>query len=321
MRMLVTHRQFSWLALVLVVALAGTGQARAEQTKPNLVVLAIGVSKHQRAVPDDQRGLHNLKYAAKDARDLAEACKAQEGKRFSRVETMVLTDREATRQNIEEALDRLARKVGRGDHVIVFVSGHGGIDNLQHYFFVPYDYDPARATTGVRWTAFRDTLARLPGTRFLILDTCRAGGAGGDSLWSDPQAATTGLITYASSLAGESSLEAANHPEFQNGYFTLALLEALQGKADSDQDGVVTLAEIDAYVSNRVARLSGGKQNPAMQRPASIPSSLALARVSSKAAPAKLSPPSSSGPLAEIQPPTTTLRSLPVRTRRGDEAK
>jgi uncharacterized caspase-like protein len=218
--------------------------AQTEKRTPNLIVLAIGVSQYKAPGSD-------LKHAAKDAQDLAAAFKGHEGKLFGRVQTRTLTDAQATRQNIEEALDWLAKEVKGDDYVIVYVSGHGNIDSLGHYYFVPHDYERGRDRTAVRWTLFHDTLSRLPGKRFLILDTCRAGGAGGLGAPVSPTdslkgLAAQGLITYAACMAGEFSYEAPPNGLIQNGFFTCALLEALAGKADTNSDGVVTLAEVDA---------------------------------------------------------------------------
>src|SRR5262249_47467868 len=87
----------------------------------------------------------------------------------------------------------------------------------------------------------------------------------------------SGFVTFASCMASEFSAEG---PALQNGYFTRALLEGLLGHADANGDGVVTLAELDAYVAERVAALSKGKQQTAMQGPASIQSRRPLALVS-----------------------------------------
>jgi len=283
------------IALFVVLGFTPTVGAQTQKRQPNLTVLSIGVSQYKAPGND-------LQYAAKDARDLVSALKGNEGKLFARVETRTLTDAQATRQDIEEALDWLAKQATADDYVIVFVAGHGNIDSLGHYYYVPHDYEPGRERTAVRWTFFHDTLSRLPGKRFLILDTCRAGGAGGLGSPVSPTdalkgLAEQGLITYAACMAGEFSFEARGQGPVQNGYFTCALIEALSGKADTNSDGVVTLAEVDAYVANRVKGLSNGLQNPTMQRPATIPSSLALALMSRTD-----SIPASSMPLADIAP-------------------
>jgi uncharacterized caspase-like protein len=311
------------IAWIVVAGFTPAATAQTATKAPNLTVLAIGVSRYTAPGND-------LRYAAKDARDLVAALNAHQGKMFAQVRTRTLTDARATRQNIEESLDWLARQVKRGDYVIVFVSGHGGIDSLGHYYFVPHDYEPGRARTAVRWTLFHDTLSRLPGKRFLILDTCRAGGAGGLGAPVAPTEVLAGLtkqglITYASCMAGENSFEANGHGgPIRNGYFTCALIEALSGKADANGDGIITLAEVDAYVANRVKVLSRGRQNPTMQRPWTVPSSLALGRVG-KAAPLAVKvggssmplpghPPASSMPVTNLaaQAPATTGPIRPV---------
>ena len=296
-------RRIPVIALFVVVGFTPAAMAQTEKRPPNLTVLTIGVSQYKAPGND-------LKHAAKDARDLAAALKVHEGKLFARVETRTLTDAQATRQNIEESLDWLAKKVKAEDYVIVFVAGHGNIDSLGHYYFVPHDYEPGRDRTAVRWTSFHDTLSRLPGKRFLILDTCRSGSAGGlgapvapaDSLKG---LTAQGLITYAACMAGEFSFEATGQGPIQNGYFTGALIEALSGKADVNGDGVVTLAEVDAYVANRVKLLSRGLQNPTMQRPWTIPSSLALALTAQPQ-----SAPSSSMPLSDLATPAPAAPAL-----------
>jgi uncharacterized caspase-like protein len=305
------------IALFVTAVWTPAAFAQTRKRPPNLAVLSIGVSRHKAPGND-------LKYAAKDACDLAAALKTHEGRLFGRVQMQTLTDAQATRQNIEEALDRLIKQVTAEDYVMIFVAGHGNIDSLGHYYFVPHDYEPGKDRTAVRWTAFHDTLSRLPGKRFLILDTCRSGSAGGlgapvapiDSLKS---LTAQGLITSAACMAGEFSSEGpspAGH--VHNGHFTCALIEALSGNADADSDGVITLAEVDAYVANRVKVLSRGKQNPTMQRPWTIPSSLALAvsrktesvptssmPLSELASPPAVAP-GSSGPITDSQTPPTT---------------
>ena len=49
-----------------------------------------------------------------------------------------------------------------------------------------------------------------------------------------------------------------------------AFTEAVGGKADSDQDGVVQLHELSWYVGQRVRELTGGKQSPVVEAPRGI---------------------------------------------------
>ena len=72
--------------------------------------------------------------------------------------------------------------------------------------------------------------------------------------------------TILSSAAGaEYALESS---EQQNGLFTYAVLEALEGKGGSDanKDGLIQMTEISEYVKKRVSELSGNKQTPNIRR-------------------------------------------------------
>jgi hypothetical protein len=54
------------------------------------------------------------------------------------------------------------------------------------------------------------------------------------------------------------------------GYFTVALVEALKGRADYNHDGVIYLTELDTYVADRVKTLTGGQQHPVTSKPTTI---------------------------------------------------
>ena len=49
--------------------------------------------------------------------------------------------------------------------------------------------------------------------------------------------------------------------------FTQAVLESLQGKADTNGDGVVHLNEAEKYITDRVKTLTGDHQHPSAGRP------------------------------------------------------
>jgi WD40 repeat protein len=252
--------------------------------KPTLYLLAIGVSQYA-----DPR-IPSLHFAAKDAEDFTAFYRAQEGRLFGRVEVQMLTDAQATREKILGGLDWLKQRVSPGDTVVVFASGHGmmapqaGDASHEEYCFAPHDTAMERLEKStVGWSAFRATLAGLPATVLLVLDTCHAGGGSdlatrrvyNDAL-REAMTDNVGIITFASCMPYENSAELNG-----NGAFTRALLEALTDKGDYTHDGKVILPEAEAYVALRVEELTGGRQHPTMGRPTSIPSSLTLALVGS----------------------------------------
>ena len=56
--------------------------------------------------------------------------------------------------------------------------------------------------------------------------------------------------------------------EQQNGLFTYAVLEALDGKreADTDKDGSIEMSELGEYIKKRVAEMTNNKQTPSTRR-------------------------------------------------------
>jgi len=64
--------------------------------------------------------------------------------------------------------------------------------------------------------------------------------------------------------AGEMSFES---PKIQNGFFTHEVLEALSSSlADLNRDGRISVDELEAFVSLKVALMIGGLQRPAVDR-------------------------------------------------------
>src|SRR5262245_52097219 len=107
--------------------------ARAQDAKPQLWAVCIGVSKHQHGSLD--AGVH---YAAKDAADVASLLRGQEGKGFGRVECKLLTDAQASRGGVEQALAWLRQNARAGDCVIIYLAGHAGPDAVGEYRYITY---------------------------------------------------------------------------------------------------------------------------------------------------------------------------------------
>ena len=99
----------------------------------------------------------------------------------------------------------------------------------------------------------------------LMLDTCHAGAlriAPGLAAMDEPGARLSvgeGFFLLAGTKPGEESQE---EPELGHGAFTYALLEGLQGAADADHDGVLSVSDLFAYVAREVPRLTRGAQHP-----------------------------------------------------------
>jgi hypothetical protein len=238
---------------------------------PKLYVLAIGVS-------DYQDSSLNLRYAGKDAEDIVATLKKQEGRLYREVNAKVITDEEGTRDNIFDGLEWLERSVTSNDLAILFIAGHGLNDNNGTLYYLPHEVNPQRLrSTGFPSDEFVRTVRNLPGKVLTFMDTCHSGSidlgrrsvAANDinGVINTLAASENGAVVFASSAGNQFSLES---PEWGNGAFTKALIEAFEGQGDYTRDGLVSINEINLYVGERVKELTGGQQTPVLQKPDSI---------------------------------------------------
>ena len=281
----------------------------AKRPKPTLYAVAMGVSEY--ANPD-----WNLKYAAKDAKDVLAKLKAKAGDNYGEVKELLLSDKEVTKENLAKIKDFLSSAT-IDDTVLMFAAGHGLLDSNYDYYFGTTDIDFNNPEEkGIAFEDFDDILAELPCLKkSLLVDTCHAGeldqdektllasagtggsaslptskgvavrsigtrgmnvkaieGARGASEWYDRLQGLfvdlrrgSGSTILSSSAGAEYALESS---EQQNGLFTYAVLEALDGKpgADANKDGSVQMSELGEYVKKRVAELTNNKQTPNTRR-------------------------------------------------------
>jgi WD40 repeat protein len=239
----------------------------AAEAKPSLYVLAVGISGYRS--PELL-----LQLAAKDAQDFARVLAAQEGRAYRRIVRRTLIDAEATAPTVRAALEWFANAPTGRDVGVLFMAGHGVDDPAGRYVYVPHEVAPEKALAeGVTYLEIRRALSRVAGRVFLFLDTCHSGAVWGrptgsavdaSRIVNDLGSPEEGVVVFASSTGRQVSFENA---EWGNGAFTKAVVEGLQGKADFFGNGYVTAAQLDAYVSDRVPKLTGGRQTPATGKP------------------------------------------------------
>ena len=244
---------------------------QADIFKPGLYVLSIGVSKYL-----DKS--FNLDYAAADAGSIAEIFSSQTGGIYNSVKAKVLTDNEATRINILKGINWLAREATQKDVVIIFIAGHGINDDFSGYYFLPHDADREFLSgTSIEWTKFDNLVKNLPSKVILMADSCHSGNITGGKRRSaditgalkDMMSAGAGQVIMTATTGGSYAYE---NKQWGHGAFTRALNDGLKsGLADYDKNKVITIKELDFYVTFRVKELTGGKQKPTTIVPESIP--------------------------------------------------
>lgn len=286
--------------VVRVVAVNAAGESRPvlarlrydapkEAIKPaTLHVLAVGVRDY--ADPEIQP----LRFADRDAEEIAAAFQAQQGRLFDRVSATTLLNRAATKQSITEAVEGLKRSVEPQDSVVLFLSSHGFPgEGDQGVYLAPWNLRRSDLPgTGVAW---RDLLAALEKVSarslILIVDHCFSGGVGVELTrrFAADNASLRALrenniLTFTSSASGEVSWE---YPGGQHGAFTYALLRALRGQADQavGADGLILLDLVEPFVRSEVERIvretygSSVRQRPSLYALPDADKRIPLARV------------------------------------------
>jgi WD40 repeat protein len=232
---------------------------------PNLWIFAAGVNSY------DEGSLSPLKYAGNDAREIVNAFKIQEGKRYGKVHSMLLEGTAAWGQ-IQNGF-RFLEQAGPQDLVILFLAGHGVSDRDGNFLFLPKDArrrgnDWEQAISRSEIDAIRNIL----GQKLVFIDACHSA-ANSRSIDNTRlfRAFDNSTVVFTSSKGNESSLELDNK---KHGIFTYTILEGLKGGADLDvgfgKDGFVTMDELNTYVKGNVSRLAREylhTQTPAISLP------------------------------------------------------
>jgi WD40 repeat protein len=247
---------------------AGEPEPDPDWIKPDLYVLAVGVSEYKDPTL-------KLGFAGVDAEDLATLLQAQQGVLYRNVKTIPLVDQVATHENIHRQLASLVTIARDKDVVILFIAGHGEKFGDGQYLYKPYDYDDSnKLGTGFFGNELRDLLTASQAKLIVFLDTCYSGSfdykARGvmqpdiDGLANMLASGDRRIVVFPSSTGQQFSQE---KPEWGHGAFTKALLEAFRtDAADYDRRKTVSVQKLGVYLSDRVKEITGGQQTPPQPR-------------------------------------------------------
>jgi len=221
---------------------------------------------------DDYQTWPKLSYAANDAQAVRDLLLKKYN--FKDDHVFLLLDKQATRQNILSLLgDKLANPdlVKREDRVFVFFAGHGATRHLASGrdlgYIIPADADLSNYEgQAISMTNFQDVAEAIPAKHlFFVMDSCYSGlaltrGSGGVPIGNYLLEISRRIARQMFTAGGADQQVADNGP---NGHsvFTWTLLQALDGRADLNGDGVITATELAAYVTPAVSALS--HQTPA----------------------------------------------------------
>lgn len=265
-------------------------EAPPSNKKGRLFILSIGVSNYQESN-------HNLSFAAKDAKDIAQNLQLLTGLRKGK--TVLLTDSLVNKNAILQAGETL-KEATENDVVVLFVAGHGVLNEELDYFYAPYNmkFDQPDEN-GITFELFDDLLAQTKSRKkLMMIDACHSGEIDKDevvkSFVSDDEENNEDLIFRRSGTTienldeinafelskalfadmrvnnGATVISSSGGAEFaiegeqwQNGVFTYTLLEGLKTRdADLNKDRKITISELQQFVQEGVQKRTAGRQTP-----------------------------------------------------------
>jgi uncharacterized caspase-like protein len=244
------------------VALTVRWSAPADQPRPRLFVLAVGINAYVNSL------FQPLSLAVPDANAFAAAMKAAGQGFYADVVVTMALDNQATSENLEKTIRDLGQRIHPRDTFVLFAAAHGTSLNGRFYM-IPQDYkggvesDELGQGT-VDQSRLQDWVANRIKARkaIILLDTCESGAlvSGHLKSHSDVQASEA-AIGRLHEATGRPVLTAAaeGRPAFEgyegHGVFTWALLDALRN-GDRDGNGVIELSELVAHVQDQVPKIS-----------------------------------------------------------------
>ncbi|MEQ1566977.1 MAG: caspase family protein [Myxococcota bacterium] len=249
-----------------VAAPAGLDRAYASRR----VALVVGIDTYV------DPALGNLRFAAKDATDLASVLRDPSVGGYDAVSVVA---GEVTRASFWTAFRALASTVQRDDTVVVYVAGHGTLDlgpgGTELYLLGSDSWLTDAAGGGIRVQELSDAVGALGARRTaLVLDTCYSG-AGRSVIAPAVKRKLDGLrgpvpappaltvSEFAANLyAAHVNQPSIEDPALENGVYTHFLVEALRGAGDVDFDGLVEVMEAHGYARDHTLAYTGGTQVP-----------------------------------------------------------
>jgi len=188
----------------------------------------------------------------------------------------LLMDEQADAEEIYTAFKTwLPARVKSTTDVYVFYSGHGlpTQDGSGLYWLPQRANRDLISKTGILLAEVNsDIQATKPKSVTIFMDACYSGQArGGETLVASarPIALKSQPTTFPSNFTVISASQAdqisSSSPELQHGIFSYYLMRGMEGEADLNKDGKITLNETQAYLSENVgrhARIMNRQQEP-----------------------------------------------------------
>lgn len=237
----------------------------ATDEKPTLYLVTIGINKYKNPK-------YNLNYAEADANGVENSIKKSSSGIFKTIVPYNIRNEKALKSNILAALDDIKKKSLEQDMLVVYYAGHGVMAGEsaadKEFYIVPTDVtqlygredmlkDKAIAASSLKEYAQSINAQK----QVFILDACQSAGA--LQAVTERGAAEEKAIAQLARSTGTfwitstgSSQFASEFEKLGHGIFTYALIEGINGKADTNNDKKLTIRELSTYIENKVPELS-----------------------------------------------------------------
>jgi uncharacterized caspase-like protein len=237
--------------LCLVIA-----SVNAQEQKGDLWVLAVGINEY----PNNQQ-YPSLSFCVSDAKNICDVFKAQEGKAFNKVNTLLIADTEPVKPAKGNILSNLVflRNAKANDTVILYFASHSILDETGALYLLPSDLrvDANGKPVPAGLINFNDIVQSFntQAKKIIILDTHY-------SETAIKLAAGKNIAVFGACRDNELAHESAF---YGGGFFTSSIVNAF--KEGAGTDGKITLQALLPYVTERIRKMSLNKQTPVLYVP------------------------------------------------------
>lgn len=170
--------------------------------------------------------------------------------------------------NIRQQLRRVLEECIPSDSILVMLTGAGGnMGDPRMYAYLPADAQLNNSSSLISQAELYSLFAECrAGFKLLLVDTCQTV-VKGNYTWPNLPALPRGLAVYFSCSPGEASFELA---KLGHGVFSHHVITGLDGTADANRDGIVTLDELVQHTNQGVRKLIDSELPGEVQTPTLI---------------------------------------------------
>ena len=229
-----------------------------KQKNPNAIAVIIGISEYA------NKDLSKVEYAKQDAMIMREyliKVLGYDAKNILPHNPDELITSANMKTLIKQLLPDFVKPDGSSD-IFIYYSGHGAPSTTsQKAFFVPYDCNPnyISEVSAYEMSEFYSDIQKVKSkSKTIVIDACFSGqsGDGGTIIKNaSPLFVTVDNTLFADKNAivfqsSQSSQVSNWYPEKKHGMFTYYFLKGLKGEADLDEDGSITVNELERFIND-----------------------------------------------------------------------